>query len=428
MGPPTGAPIAIEITGQDPDTLKELGDALVSSLENSELFSKLDGLESDMSLGRPELVIEVDRERAALYGLTTLDIGSTVRSAINGTEASKFRDGKDEYDITVRLAEEYRNDLNAIGDLTVMSEGRPIPLSSVARWSVGKGSGNVLRKDLDRVVTITSDVRSGFNANAVLSEVQVFLAGFETELPEGYRLRYAGQREEQQESQAFLLGAFFTAIFVIGFILVSQFDSVTKPLIILSSVLLSTVGVLIGLIVFQMPFGVIMSGVGVISLAGVVVNNAIVLIDYVDILRTRDDLPRTQAIVEAGKTRFRPVILTAITTVLGLVPLAVGLNFDFIGLYTGLAPELFWGGEQASWWGPMAIAVISGLTFATFLTLVIVPVMYSLFDDFDDWVVRTFTGRGEEETEVVDSGVQSRASRQLREPVGVQLRTTVTPE
>ena len=419
MGPPTGAAIAIEISGQDSEVLKELGDDVVSLLENSPLFAKLDGLESDMSLGRPELVIEVDREKAALYGLTTRDIGTTVRSAINGTEASKFRDGKDEYDITVRLAEEYRDDLNAIGDLTIMSDGQQIPLSSVARWSVGKGTGDVLRKDLDRVVTITSDVRSGFNANAVLAEVGEYIADFRAGLPNGYRLQFAGQQQEQQESQAFLLGAFFTAIFLIGFILVSQFDSVTKPLIILSSVLLSTVGVLIGLMVFQMPFGVIMTGVGVISLAGVVVNNAIVLIDYIDVLRKRDGLSRFEAIVQAGKTRFRPVILTAVTTVLGLFPLAVGLNFNFIGLFTSLSPEFFWGGEQASWWGPMAIAVISGLTFATFLTLVLVPVMYSLLDDFDQWVVRTFTRLPEDETEVIDSGVQNRLSRKLRQPVSV---------
>jgi multidrug efflux pump subunit AcrB len=390
QGPPTGDALAIEIAGQDSDLLQRFGDDVVALLENSSIFPKLEGLESKMTEGRPELIVDVDRERAALYGLSTFDIGSTVRSAINGSEASKFRDGKDEYDITVRLAEEYREDLDALGDLTVMNEGRQIPLSSVATWRVGKGSGDVLRKDLDRVVTISSDVRSDFNANAVLGEVQVFLADFAAALPSGYQLRYAGQQQEQQESQAFLIGAFLMAVFLIGFILVSQFDSVTKPLIILSSVVLSTVGVLIGLMVFRMPFGIIMSGVGVISLAGVVVNNAIVLIDYIDILRTRDGLTRREAIVRGGKTRFRPVILTAVTTVLGLFPLAVGLNFDFIGLYSSLSPDFYWGGEQASWWGPMAIAVIAGLTFATFLTLVLVPVMYSLLDDFDDWVVRAF--------------------------------------
>jgi multidrug efflux pump subunit AcrB len=161
-------------------------------------------------------------------------------------------------------------------------------------------------------------------------------------------------------------------------------------LIILSSVLLSIIGVLIGLLVFRMPFSIIMTGVGVISLAGVVVNNAIVLIDYIDTLRKRDGMNRAEALIRGGMTRFRPVILTAITTVLGLVPLAIGLNFDFFGLYTRLNPDPYWGGEQAAWWGPMAIAVIAGLTFATFLTLILVPVMYSLLDDLDDFLSRHF--------------------------------------
>jgi multidrug efflux pump subunit AcrB len=339
----------------------------------------------------------VDRERAALYGLTTRDVGFTLRSAINGTEASTYRDGKEEYDITVRLAEEYRDDLSSIGDLTVVAEGgRQVPLSSVASWYVGTGFSDVTRKDLDRVVTVSSEVRAGFNANAVLGEVRETLSGFEDGLPAGYAMAFTGQQEDQAESQAFLLGAFVMAVVLIAFILVSQFDSVFKPFIILTAVLLSTIGVLIGLMVFRMPFGIIMTGVGVISLAGVVVNNAIVLIDYIGILRERDNMPLHDALMRAGLTRFRPVVLTAITTVLGLMPLAIGLNFDFIGLYQSLSPEFFWGGEQAAWWGPMAIAVIAGLTFATFLTLILVPVMYSLFDDFEAVLVRNFIAEGRE--------------------------------
>ncbi|MBI2537753.1 MAG: efflux RND transporter permease subunit [Gemmatimonadetes bacterium] len=349
-----------EIAGADISVvLRKLGDSLVHRLENSALFTKLDGIESDMAEGRPELVIDVDREKAALYGLSTRMVGTTVRSAINGTEASKFRDGDDEYDITVRLAKTYREDLNSLADLTVVDDGKQVPLSSVASWHVGKGFGAVKRKDLDRVVTA---------------------------LPSGYQMSYTGQQQEQQESQSFLTGAFFLALLLIGFILVAQFDSVTRPLIIMTSVIMSTIGVLIGLMVFRMPFGIIMTGIGVISLAGVVVNNAIVLLDYTDTLRTRDGLSLRDAVVTAGRTRFRPVWLTAITTVLGLMPLAVGFNLDFIGLYTRLAPDLYWGGEQASWWGPMAIAVIAGLLFATFLTLVLVPVLYTLMTELQEWV------------------------------------------
>jgi multidrug efflux pump len=218
-------------------------------------------------------------------------------------------------------------------------------------------------------------------SNAVLAEVQTVLAGFASELPQGYSLRYTGQQEDQQEAMEFLSVAFLVALLLIALILVSQFNSMLKPFIIMTAVIMSTVGVLIGLIVFQMPFGIIMTGVGVISLAGIVVNNAIVLIDYVDLLRTREGLSREEALLKAGQTRFRPVVLTAITTVLGLVPLATGFNFDFIGLFTALDPNIYWGGEQAAWWGPMAIAVIAGLSFATVLTLVVVPVLYSVLDD-----------------------------------------------
>jgi len=393
-GPPTGAPVTLEIAGESPDTLRMLADRVVAMLERSPVFARLDGLESDMAEGRPELVVDVDRERAALYGLSTSQVGSVVRAAINGVEASKFRDGEDEYDITVRLAPAYRENLGALEDLTLVPEdGGQVPLSSVARLRVGTGFSDVRRKDLDRVATVSSDVRAGFNQNAVLQEVQAAVAGFEQELPAGYTMRWGGQQEEQHEAEKFLTEAFIVALLLIGFILVWQFDSVTKPAIILTSVLLSTIGVLVGLLVFRMPFGIIMSGVGVISLAGVAVNNAIVLIDYTDLLRTREGLTRREAVVRAGRTRFRPVVLTAITTVLGLVPLGVGMNFDFIGLYTALRPDFYWGGEQAAWWGQMAVAVIVGLSFATVLTLVVVPVTYSLLDDFEKFVARQLTGR-----------------------------------
>ena len=182
---------------------------------------------------------------------------------------------------------------------------------------------------------------------------------------------------------------------LIGLILVSQFNSVVKPLIIMTSVVMSTVGVLVGLMAFRMPFIVIMTGIGIISLAGVVVNNAIVLIDYIDTLRERDGMSRREALVRAGMTRFRPVILTALTTALGLVPLAIGLNFDFFGFYREFNPELFWGGEQAAWWGSMCISVIAGILFATFLTLVLVPAMYVIVDDLSVWFRRVFIGEDE---------------------------------
>jgi multidrug efflux pump subunit AcrB len=389
-GPPSGAPVNMEIVGEDPGTLKDLSDEALAILRRSPVYPKLVGLESDLDEARPELSVEVDREKAAIYGVSTLDVGNAVRGAINGVEAAKYRTGNDEYDIVVRLKPSDRDQISALADLTVMSEGTQVPLLSVATWVVRDGYGSIKRIDMDRVATISSDVASGYNQNAVLAEVQQTLGGFIEALPPGYSVRFTGSSEEQAEAQAFLSKAFVMALALIGLILVSQFNSVVKPVIILTSVIMSTVGVLLALTMFRMPFVVIMTGVGIISLAGVVVNNAIVLIDYIDVLRERDGMNRREALVQGGKTRFRPVILTAITTALGLVPLAIGLNFDFFGLYRELNPQLYWGGEQAAWWNSMAVAVIAGILFATFLTLVLVPVMYSLVDDFSDFFRRNF--------------------------------------
>ncbi|MGI9626941.1 MAG: efflux RND transporter permease subunit, partial [Longimicrobiales bacterium] len=401
-GPPSGPPVNIEITGEDPTVLKSMADAAIDRLEASPVFPKLVGLESDMDDARPELQVAVDREKASLYGLSTNDVGFAVRGAINGIEAAKYRTGNDEYDIVVRLREEDRAELTSLANLTVLSEGQQVPLLSVADWAVADGYGSIRRKDMDRVATISAQVAAGNNGNAVLGEVQAALADFGGQLPPGYSMRFTGEQEDQQEAMSFLATAFMAALMLIALILVSQFNSVVKPIIILSSVILSTMGVMLGLIIFQMPFVIIMTGVGIISLAGIVVNNAIVLIDYIDILRERDGLDRREALIEGGKTRLRPVLLTAFTTALGLVPLAIGLNVDFFGFFASLSPDFYWGGEQASWWGPMAIAVIVGIIFATFLTLILVPVMYSLVDDITNFLRKHYVSKDVEAVEAVD--------------------------
>ena len=402
-GPPSGPPINLEISGEDPDLLERLAAEAIGLIERSPVYPRLVGLESDIDDARPELRVEVDRERASLYGLSTNDVGLLIRSAINGLEAAKYRTGNDEYDIIVRLREQDRADVTSLGQLTVFSEGRQIPIPSVAQWTVDRGYSAIRRKNMDRMATISAEVAAGYNSNAVRLEVEEVLAGFGAALPAGYTMAFTGEQQEQQEAMEFLTGAFLAALMLIALILVSQFNSVVKPVIILSSVIMSTIGVLIGLMVFSMPFVIIMTGVGVISLAGIVVNNAIVLIDYIDVLRKRDGMDRREALVQGGRTRLRPVLLTAITTALGLVPLAIGLNFDFFGLFSSLSPDFFWGGEQAAWWGPMAVAVIVGIIFATFLTLILVPVMYSLVDD----LARLFRRReptGEEDDSRADAG------------------------
>ncbi len=385
-GPPTGKPINLEISGSDMEQLTQISNNVLKILEADSVFAKMDGLESNLPEARPEVRVEVDREKAALYELNTNVIGMTIRQAINGVEASKFRDGKDEYDIIVRLNDEYRDDLSTLADLTIFHEGNQIPLSEVATWEVKDGLGGINHKDSERVITVSADVRSDYQANAVLAEVQGVLANYLENLPAGYSHSWTGQQQEQDESFEFLGIAFMIAVFLISFILVSQFNSIAKPIIILSSVIMSMAGVFYGLVTFQMAFG-LMAFLGIISLAGIVVNNAIVLIDYVDILRERDGMDLRSALIQAGRVRFRPVILTAITTTLGLVPLAIGFNFDFIVLVahpleflSNLSSYVYMGGEQAAWWGPMAIAVIVGLLFATALTLILVPVLYSLIE------------------------------------------------
>ncbi|MBI4519663.1 MAG: efflux RND transporter permease subunit, partial [Gemmatimonadetes bacterium] len=266
-------------------------------------------------------------------------------------------------------------------------------------------------------------------------DVQETLADFGRALPSGYTVRYTGQQQEQQESQDFLWQAFLGGIMLIALILISEFNSVVKPIIIMTSVIMSLIGVLIGLMVFRMPFGIIMTGLGVISLAGIVVKNGILLIDYVDTLRERDGMERREALVRGGMARFRPVVLTASTAALGLVPLAIGLEVDFLGLYRDLDPNIYWGGEQAAWWGPMAIAVIAGILLATFLTLVLAPVMYSVVDDFTVFFTRHFRRDPSEIDEVkisrsdrADAHAPGRLPEREEDEVGVPvaLRTSTS--
>ncbi|RLB51220.1 MAG: AcrB/AcrD/AcrF family protein, partial [Deltaproteobacteria bacterium] len=294
------------------------------------------------------------------------------------TKASSLRDGEDEYDIKVALGPRFKNDLQSIlamripGRIPTSPNTFPVPLSAVASYELAGGSGSIRHIDQDLVVTVTGDVAGGFNENAVRAEVVKYIET--ADMPEGYRLRLGGANDEQKKTQEFLGNAFLICLFLIALVLVSQFNSYSKPLIILFSVVLSMVGVLWGLVITGTSFGVVMTGLGVISLAGVVVNNAIVLLDYVEKLRARG-LSVFDALVEAGVVRFRPVMLTAITTILGLAPMGLGITIDFAGA------RVLFGGPSAEWWGPMANAVIFGLAFATILTLVVVPALYMIIED-----------------------------------------------
>lgn len=365
-GPPTGPPVNIEISGENIETLQ----ALVAQARK--LIAEVPGLvdlKDDFARAKPEIQVLVDREKASLLNLSTSEISNMVKAAISGSKLGTYRYGQDEYDIVVRLPEERRERLVDIENLLIPTPGGdPVPLSTVATIRLAAGFGSIRHLDQNRVVTISANTL-GRNSNEVLKEVQQRLVGLK--LPGGYQLAFSGEQEEQQKAIDFLGKAFLAALFLIALVLVTQFNSLSQTLIVMTSVILSLTGVQIGLLVTNTPFGVIMTGIGVISLAGVVVNNAIVLIDYINQLRAQG-MPLREALIRAGTVRFRPVMLTAVTTILGLLPMAVGISFDF----RSLSWEI--GGESAEWWGPMAVAVIFGLTFATLLTLVVVPVFYKL--------------------------------------------------
>lgn len=392
-GPPTGPPVNIEISGPDFQEIeritREVKQRLIEAAETGQIPGLVD-LADNLNTGRPELRVRIDRERAGRFGLNTQQIASTVRAAINGIEASKYRTGKDEYDITVRLKEADRRSLESLRSLTILHEGQQIPLTAVATFELAGGLGAITRLDLQRVATVTGNVAPGYNAQAVLQQVRQYLADYEQSLPPGYRLAYTGENQEQQESFSFLTTALLIGSALIFLIMIAQFNRVSGPFLIMIAVGLSLIGVLLGLLLTRTAFG-LMTFIGLISLAGIVVNNNIVLIDYTTQLRARGYSKR-DAIIEAGATRLRPVILTALTTVIGLVPLTFGINVDFVGLLVDWDPAFQIGSENTQFWGPMGTAIISGLTFGTFLTLVIMPVLYSSFDSLATHLKR-FIGR-----------------------------------
>lgn len=392
MGPPTGKPINIEISGPDFDKLLVLSDS-IESIINASGVEGIEGLKLDLDIGKPELVIEIDRDKARRFGLSTMQISSTIRTSLYGKEISRYKEGEDDFPIQLRYANKYRYDLPTLLNQKVgfMEEGKMvlIPVSSVAEFKYSTTYASVKRKDKNRVVTLFSNVQPGFNATKVNNQIKMVLSDFS--IPEGYAYSFTGEQEAQAESMAFLIRAMVIAMALILLILVSQFNSLVRPLIIMTSVIFSTIGVIGGLATFKMDFVVVMTGIGIVSLAGIVVNNAIVLIDYIGLLkekrRVKLGLPEgaflpvkdaTECVVEAGKTRLRPVLLTAITTVLGLVPMAIGMNFDFAGALSDFNPDLYFGGDNVIFWGPISWTIIFGLTFSTILTLIVVPVMYRI--------------------------------------------------
>ncbi len=393
-GPPTGKAINLELRGDEIDSLIVIGQRIIDYI-NRQNIPGIEELKADIQLGKPELLVNINRESARRYGVSTANIATAIRTSIYGKEVSKFKQGEDEYPIFIRANDKYRYNINALMGQKVTFRDQAsgnilqVPVSAVADFQYSSTYNSIRRKDGERLTTISSNVLDGYNANEINEELRRQMADFD--LDEGYTYEFTGEQEQQAEDFEFLSTAFLIAIFSIFIIIVTQFNSISSPFIIILSVLFSTIGVFLGYATTGRTISVIFTGVGIISLAGVVVNNAIVLIDYINLLIRRkihnmgiqnqsglsnEDIK--EAIILGGATRLRPVLLTAITTVLGLIPLAVGFNFNFFSFVKKLDPQFFIGGDNTAMWGPMAWTVIYGLVFATFLTLVVVPVMYWL--------------------------------------------------
>ena len=395
-GPPTGSPINLEIKGDDYTLILKTANQLKSFI-NTANIPGIEELKLDIDQGKPELLVNVDRQKARRLGVSTGLIGNNLRTALYGKEISTFKDFRDDYPINIRLKEEYRYDRNALLNqkITFRDQGsgqiKQVPISAVATTQNNSSFSAVKRIDLDRVVTVYSNVLNGYNPTDVNDKIKALLNDFE--IPKGLEINFTGEQEKQAKEMAFLSKALLIAVLLIFLILVGQFNSATTPIIISISVFLSLIGVLFGLLIFRMDFVILMTMIGIISLAGIVVNNAIVLIDYINLIIDRkrktlnldgaEQLTSSQlleCIVEGGKTRLRPVLLTAMTTILGLLPLALGININFKTLITELNPNFYIGGENVAFWGPMGWAIIYGLSFATFLTLVVVPILYYLIN------------------------------------------------
>ncbi len=370
-GPPTGPPINIEISGDNFTVLSRVSENIKKALEK---IPHVKDIRDDYQGGLPSVQVIIDRQKTALFGLTTSAIGSALKTAYNGLDVSTYYEGDEDYDIVVKLGESQRQVSDVLHQLMIpTSKGELVPLTTLAKIEYKGTIGDIVRKNHERVVTVKANVNESKTTGSVARiKGQEMLD--KMDLPAGYHIKFTGENEEQQDAMAFLSKAFLIALFLIFLILVTLFNSVVQPVIILTSVVLSLGGAFWGLTVINSPFGIIMTGVGIISLAGVVVNNAIVLIDYTNKLRAGGMAIRS-AVISAGATRLRPVLLTAVTTILGLLPMVTGISFDFHVWAISMASE------SSQWWKSMAIVVIFGLMIATILTLVVVPTLYTFIEE-----------------------------------------------
>lgn len=402
-GPPAGPPINIELEGEDYDQLIATAEQMREFI-NTKNIPAIDELKIDVNKDKPSMVVEVDREKAGELGVSAGQVGQQLRNSIFGTKAGVYKEGGEDYDIYVRFDEDSRYDNSALFNQTITFRNnkgqlREIPVSAVTTKSNKSGFSAIKHRDTRRVVTIYSVLSPGYtDAGAAVAQIQNEMRNFDG-VPDEIKVDYTGQIEEQNKQQAFLVGAFFSGLGLIFLILIFQFNSISKPLIIMIAIFLSFIGVFGGIVISGSAFVIMMTMMGIISLAGIVVNNGVVLLDYAQLLIDRkklrlgipeseylpqDELLKT--IIRSGKARLRPVLLTAITTILGLIPLAIGLNLDFFSLFSEFDANIYFGGDNVIFWGPLAWTVIYGLIVATFLTLIIVPLLFYIAIRIKMWV------------------------------------------
>ncbi|MBT4779384.1 MAG: efflux RND transporter permease subunit [Polaribacter sp.] len=395
-GPPAGSPINIELNGEDYEELIFTAERMRDYL-NTQSILGVDELKIDVNKSKPGMQVLVDRKKAGELGVSTGQVGQQLRGAIFGNKAGIYKENGEDYDIYVRFNKDDRYDKSAVFNqkITFRDQAtgkiKEIPVSAVATQKNSSGFSAIKHKNVKRVVTVYSALSPGeTDAGVVVGRIQNVMKNFK-DLPKGIKIDYTGQIEEQNKQMTFLVGAFFTGLLLIFFILIFQFNSVSKPGIIMLAIFLSFIGVFGGLVITGAPFVIMMTMVGIISLAGIVVNNGVVLLDYTELLierrKQQDGISKENflplqslydTIVKAGKARLRPVLLTAITTILGLIPLAIGLNINFFTLFSEFDAHVYMGGDNVVFWGPLAKTVIYGLFIATFLTLIVVPILFFL--------------------------------------------------
>lgn len=379
-GPPVGKPINIEISGDDFAVMQRISNQLKANIDK-ENIAGIDELKSDLQISKPEIIVDIDKEKMQREGISLGQVGSELRTALFGKEVSKFRDKNEDAPIQLRLRAEDRKQVEQLLNVNIsfmdMSIGafRQVPVSAIASVHYSNAISVINRKNQKRVITLASDLTGGHAANEITPQIELIIANMD--IPEGYTVKLTGQQEEMQDTFAFLVPAFGAAFALMFLILVIQFNSIVKPMIIATTVIFSLIGVAIGYTVTHMTLSAIMTGVGIFALAGIVIRNGILLLEFIDELRERG-LEVSDAVVEGGATRMTPVILTASAAILGLIPLAIGLNMDFATLFSQLNPHFYLGGDNVVFWGPLAWTMIYGLLMATFLTLLVVPSMYML--------------------------------------------------